>query len=57
MKWWEIDVTWYAIWLLEKLGLGQKIMRPPAHLIPAKAMIDVSGEPSAPVKEKELVTR
>jgi len=27
--WYEIDVTWYTIWLLEKLGLGTKVIRPP----------------------------
>lgn len=59
MKWWEVDVTWYAIWLLEKLGLGQKIMRPPAHLIPARVMVDVSADASDTVADqnKELVTR
>lgn len=27
--WWEFDVTWYTIWILEKLGLSQKVIRPP----------------------------
>lgn len=25
MKWWEIDVTWMTIWLLEKVGLATKV--------------------------------
>jgi fatty-acid desaturase len=28
MAWWEMDVTWMTIWLFEKLGLGQKVVRP-----------------------------
>ena len=27
-NWFEVDVTWYAIWLLEKLGLAEAIIRP-----------------------------
>lgn len=27
--WFEVDVTWYTIWLLEKLGLAKTIVRPP----------------------------
>jgi len=23
-EWWQIDVTWYLIWLMEKLGLAWK---------------------------------
>jgi stearoyl-CoA desaturase (delta-9 desaturase) len=34
MAWWEIDVTWISIWLLEKLGLGSEVVRPPAHKMP-----------------------
>jgi len=25
LKWWEIDVTWMTIWLLQKLGLARKV--------------------------------
>lgn len=28
LSWFEVDVTWYAIWLLEKLGLAKMIIRP-----------------------------
>lgn len=28
-NWFEVDVTWYSIWLLEKLGLAKKVIRPP----------------------------
>lgn len=28
IDWWEVDVTWYATWLLEKLGLAKRIIRP-----------------------------
>jgi sn-1 stearoyl-lipid 9-desaturase len=29
MAWWEIDVTWITVWLLEKVGLGTNVVRPP----------------------------
>ena len=28
VKWYEIDVTWYTIWILEKLGLSKNVIRP-----------------------------
>jgi fatty-acid desaturase len=28
-EWFEVDVTWYAVWLLEKIGLAKNIVRPP----------------------------
>lgn len=28
-RWWEIDVTWWAIWLLRQVGLAQKVILPP----------------------------
>ncbi|MEM1241661.1 MAG: fatty acid desaturase [Cyanobacteria bacterium P01_H01_bin.26] len=31
-QWWEIDVTWWAIWLLQNLGLAQKVVKIPAHV-------------------------
>jgi sn-2 palmitoyl-lipid 9-desaturase len=30
-RWWEIDITWWSIWLLSKLGLAQKITMPPVE--------------------------
>lgn len=27
--WFEVDVTWYTIWLLEKIGLAKTVVRPP----------------------------
>ncbi len=30
LKWWEVDVTWWAIWTLSKLGLAKRIVHPPA---------------------------
>lgn len=32
-QWWEIDMTWWAIWLLKTVGLAQRIVRIPAHVI------------------------
>lgn len=28
-RWWEIDVTWWAIWVLKTVGLAQKVIMPP----------------------------
>lgn len=28
LKWWEIDVTWWAIQILQKLGLARKVVMP-----------------------------
>ncbi|MBE9068745.1 fatty acid desaturase [Leptolyngbya cf. ectocarpi LEGE 11479] len=33
-QWWEIDVTWWAIWLLKMLGLAKKVVKIPAHVSP-----------------------
>lgn len=37
MAWWEVDITWYTIWLFEKLGLAKTVIRPPAVLALPKA--------------------
>ncbi len=29
MSWWEMDVTWYTVWVLEKLKLASMVIRPP----------------------------
>jgi sn-2 palmitoyl-lipid 9-desaturase len=28
-RWWELDVTWWAIWLLKRVGLARKVIMPP----------------------------
>lgn len=33
-QWWEIDMTWWAIWLLKTLGLATKVVKIPTHLSP-----------------------
>jgi stearoyl-CoA desaturase (delta-9 desaturase) len=35
-KWWELDVTWLTVSLLEKLGLAEKIVRPSHRLVDVK---------------------
>ena len=30
--WWELDVTWWAIWVLKTLGLAQKVVMPPVRV-------------------------
>ncbi|TVQ22748.1 MAG: acyl-CoA desaturase [Leptolyngbya sp. DLM2.Bin15] len=28
-RWWEVDVTWWAIWLLKSVGLAREVVMPP----------------------------
>jgi stearoyl-CoA desaturase (delta-9 desaturase) len=28
-RWWELDFTWWAIWLLKRVGLARKVVMPP----------------------------
>ncbi|MCT7969318.1 fatty acid desaturase [Laspinema sp. D1] len=30
-RWWELDMTWWAIWLLKTVGLAKKVVMPPAN--------------------------
>jgi stearoyl-CoA desaturase (delta-9 desaturase) len=32
-RWWEVDPTWWAIWLLRSLGLAHHVTMPPASAI------------------------
>lgn len=34
MAWWEFDITWCAIWILEKLGLATDVVRPAEERMP-----------------------
>jgi fatty-acid desaturase len=35
-KWWELDVTYWAIWMMEKCGLAWNVMKEvPKHTTPA----------------------
>ncbi|HEY9784198.1 MAG TPA: acyl-CoA desaturase [Candidatus Obscuribacterales bacterium] len=36
LAWWEFDLTWCAIWLLEKLGLAQRVIRPSQKYLETK---------------------
>jgi stearoyl-CoA desaturase (delta-9 desaturase) len=29
-RWWELDMTWWAIWVLKTVGLAKKVVMPPA---------------------------
>lgn len=35
-KWWEFDVTWLTVALLERLGLAEKVVRPSHRLVDVK---------------------
>jgi stearoyl-CoA desaturase (delta-9 desaturase) len=28
-RWWELDVTWWVIWLLKRIGVARKVIMPP----------------------------
>jgi fatty-acid desaturase len=29
-RWWELDMTWWIIWILKQVGLAQKVILPPS---------------------------
>jgi stearoyl-CoA desaturase (delta-9 desaturase) len=35
IAWWEVDMNWYGIWALKKLGLARHIYRIKLHDLPA----------------------
>jgi len=58
MAWWEFDLTWVSIWLLEKVGLARNIIRPtehrqqrfhrvPLHAMPAASMASLAPSMAA----------
>ena len=47
MAWWEFDVTWYAILVLEKLGLSKDIIVPPANRMPGYKKQSLQLQPTA----------
>lgn len=67
MAWWEVDMTWYSIWLMEKLGLAKLVIRPtkltvapvPADKALAKELpellrpLDISDSVAEPVYVKK----
>ncbi len=32
-RWWEIDMTWWVIWLLKQVGLARKVVMPPQQAL------------------------
>jgi fatty-acid desaturase len=45
-RWWEIDVTWYVIWLMEKCGLAYAVRRPPQGFVYDKPKLGIGATPS-----------
>jgi stearoyl-CoA desaturase (Delta-9 desaturase) len=35
-RWWEVDVTWYGLWLLERIGVVRDLKRVPAWVVAAE---------------------
>jgi stearoyl-CoA desaturase (delta-9 desaturase) len=48
-RWWEVDITFYVLLLLERLGLVWDLRRPPREALAATA--EVAAAPAAPVAE------
>ncbi|MBE9181699.1 fatty acid desaturase [Oculatella sp. LEGE 06141] len=35
-RWWELDVTWWVIWLFKRVGLARKVVMPPQEAMVGK---------------------
>lgn len=57
MAWWEFDITWISIWLLEKVGLAKNVIRPESiRRVPAMAVASESaGKVALSVPESVVV--
>ena len=44
-RWWEIDVTYYVLWLLSRVGIVWDLRKPPAEMVDASRPVD-SAPPS-----------
>jgi stearoyl-CoA desaturase (delta-9 desaturase) len=52
LKWYEIDLNWYGIWTLKKLGLAKNVYR--IKLDPAKRPDDLAVAAAAPQPQSEV---
>ena len=55
--WWEIDITYYALWTMSKLGLVSDLRRPPKHVIedrphPAAALKEAAQQARSDFEER-----
>lgn len=52
MMWWEFDITWCTIWLLEKVGLAKDVVRPnPTAMAASRIKEAAGGRVVEPVEE------
>ncbi len=54
MAWWEVDLTWYTIWALEKLGIAHTIVRPPQLVMAAASNAGRQLQPNNVIAIDEL---
>jgi stearoyl-CoA desaturase (delta-9 desaturase) len=54
LKWYEIDLNWYGIWILKKLGLAKNVYR--VKLDPETKPDDLVVATSAPQPQSEVLT-
>jgi stearoyl-CoA desaturase (delta-9 desaturase) len=53
-RWWQIDVTYYALWLLARVGLVWDLRRPPREVVDAPAPRAMGPVDSAPASGRLL---
>ena len=54
LAWYEIDINWYGIWMLKKLGLAKDVYR--YQLAPKEQERAAELEAAADQRAKELVS-
>jgi sn-1 stearoyl-lipid 9-desaturase len=54
LTWYEIDLNWYAIWIMNKLGLARQIRR--AKISEQQRPEDVAIPATVPAAQSDLVS-
>jgi len=56
MQWFEVDITWYTIMLLERLGLATDVVRPPVAARKPKKIAIENSSPIGLLSESSMTT-
>jgi hypothetical protein len=56
MQWFEVDITWYTILLLEKLGLATDVVRPPVAARKPRKIATENASPIGLLSESSMNT-
>jgi hypothetical protein len=54
LKWYEVDLNWYGIWLLEKLGLAKQVYRVKLDELEQHSALGPIMKPIVPVAEGSM---